>query len=98
MGASPELLSAAENVPPALLAGEVPQVEAPCVEFEEFPADLPVGYDWILQPASQRTSRRALHFFAVTVAVLLIGISILLVRTLSRPSSSVLASPPSSQH
>jgi hypothetical protein len=40
---------------------------------EEFPTDLPVGYDWFLQPASRQSFRRAVRALATTVAVLLLG-------------------------
>jgi hypothetical protein len=43
---------------------------------EEFPADLPVEYDRLLQPASGRSFRRAVSVSAATLAVLLCGLSL----------------------
>jgi hypothetical protein len=40
---------------------------------DEFPADLPVGYDWFLQPASRQGFRRVVRASVATVAVLLLG-------------------------
>ncbi len=83
----------AENIPPAFLA-EPGQLAEPChVEDEEFPSDLPVHYDWMLQPASLRSSRRLTRIITVLVAAFLIAISILAIHKLSSPSPSVLASP-----
>ena|SRR5579863_1932088 len=96
MGASSELLSAAENIPPVLLVEEAHRVEPCPVEFEEFPRDSRVKYDWMLQPASHRNKRRLLNFVAATAAVLLI-VTFFLFHNLSKPSASVLASPRSSQ-
>jgi hypothetical protein len=69
MSASPELPFAAVDVDaerdPAFFPNDVAD--------EEFPPDLPVNYDWILQPASQRRFRRALGFLAVAVGALLLS-------------------------
>jgi len=95
MEASSELPLATEDVSSVLFAEGASYGDPHCVE-EEFPTDLPVDYDWMLQPASRRTSRRALSFVAVTLAVLLIAISVLVVHNLSQSFPKVLASPSSS--
>jgi hypothetical protein len=83
----------AENIPPVFLV-EPGQLAEPCqVEDEEFPPDIPAHYDWMLQPASRRSSRRLTRVVAVLVAAFLIAISILAIHKLSSPSPSVLASP-----
>ncbi|MFZ0816355.1 MAG: hypothetical protein WAM78_12605 [Candidatus Sulfotelmatobacter sp.] len=40
---------------------------------DEFPADLPVGYDWFLQPASRQGFQRAVGALSATAALLLLG-------------------------
>ena len=54
-----------------------------CID-EEFPADLPVLYDWTLQPAFRRSLRRALRFLAVTIAALITSALSYLVYNLPR--------------
>jgi hypothetical protein len=81
---------AAENAPPALFAG-TESIEGRFVEDEEFPSDLPVGYDRLLQPESRRTSHRVLGLVLVIVAVTLIAVSAFLVHKQPRPSTSVFA-------
>jgi hypothetical protein len=87
MGASSELPFAAESVPSVLFAERAQAVRPQYVVDEEFPPDLPVTYDWMLQPASQLRFRRGLGFLAVIVAALLISVSFYLVRRL--PSLTV---------
>jgi hypothetical protein len=91
MHVSSELPLAAENIPPALFAEGTDPVEGRFVEDEEFPSDLPLEYDRMLQRASRRTSRLALGLVVVIVAVTLIALSALLVHKQTRPSTSVLA-------
>jgi len=88
-----ELPLAAENVQSVRFAEGAPDRELRYVEDEEFPEDLAVNYDWMLQPASQRASRRVLGFAAVTLAVLLIAISVFVLHDLSQSFPKVLASP-----
>jgi hypothetical protein len=76
MQVSSELPLAAESVPSVLLAGGAAGTEPCHVEDEEFPADLPTNYDWMLQPASHRTSRRLFGFLAVILAAALIVVSV----------------------
>jgi hypothetical protein len=96
MEVSSELPLAAESVQSVLFAEGAEPAELRYVADEEFPQDLPVTYDWMLQPASQRASRRVLRLVAVTVAALLIVASFLLVYGLPRSFPSVWASPSSS--
>ena len=89
---------AAESVESVWFAERVQPVDLHRVTDEEFPKDLPVNpvtYDWMLQPASQRASRRVLGLVAVTVAALLIVVFCLIYR-LPGSLPSVLASPLSS--
>jgi hypothetical protein len=67
------------------------------VADEEFPADLPVDYDWMLQSASRRVSRRVLGVLVITAAVLLIVVSFYLVRRLPRSFPAVSSLPSSSR-
>ena len=68
MGALSELPLATRSSQSVLFA-EPAQPGAPqYFADEEFPPDLPVKYDWMLQPASQRSWRRAMRFLAVGVA------------------------------
>ena len=91
MQISSELPLAAENALPALFAERTVPLEGRFVEDEEFPSDLPLQYDWMLQPASRRTSRHALGLVAVVVALTLIAISAFFVHRQTRPSTSVSA-------
>jgi hypothetical protein len=95
MEVSSELPMAAESVQSVWFAERVQPMGLPRVTDEEFPPDLPVTYDWMLQHASQRASRRVLSVVAVTVAALLIVVLCLAFR-LPRSFPSVLASPSSS--
>jgi hypothetical protein len=95
MEVSSEPLLAAESVESVLFAERAQPVDLHYVADDEFPPDLPVTYDWMLQPASQRASRRVLGLVAVTVAALLIAI-FCLVYSLPRSFPSALASPSSS--
>jgi uncharacterized membrane protein len=79
MEVSSELPLAAESAQSVLFAEGAEPAELHYVADEEFPQDLPVTYDWMLQPASQRASPRVLRLVAVTVAALLIIASFLLV-------------------
>jgi hypothetical protein len=96
MEVSSELPLAVDSVPPVWLVETAPPVESYDCEDQEFPPDLPTSYDWMLQPASRRASRRALRVVVVMVTVLLIAGSFLVVRWLPRSIPSVLASPSSS--
>ena len=96
MEVSSELPLVAESVAPVWLAETAQTVEPHYLANEEFPPDLPTKYDWMLQPASRRASRRALRLVMVMVAVLLIACSFFVVRWLPRPITSVFASPSSS--
>ena len=78
---------AAETVPSALLSDRAKEVEPKYVEDEEFPSNLPLKYDWMLQAASQPKTRRVL---GAMVAVLLIRVSVFLAFNLSNASPSVL--------
>jgi hypothetical protein len=97
MEVSSEPPVAAERVQSALFAESTQPVEVHHVTDEEFPSGLAVTYDWMLQPASQRASRRVLSVVAVTLAALLIA-GFCLVYSLPRSLPSVLASPSSSSH
>ena len=95
MEVSSELPLAVESALPVWLAETAQPVElSDCADLE-FPADLPTTYDWMLQPASRRASRRALLLAVVMVAVLLSACSFFVVRWLPRPIPSVFASPSS---
>jgi hypothetical protein len=101
MEASSDLPLAAEPFPAVLLADpeQLVCLNRGCpheVIDEEFPSDLPVSYDWMLQPASRRTPRRALGLVAVAVVVLLILVSVYLVHKLPRPFPSISSLPSSS--
>ena len=72
------LSSTAEDVTSVLLAEDRQVLDQPYVEDEEFPPGVPVSYDWMLQPASLRTSRRRIGLLVLTTAALLIAISFLL--------------------
>jgi hypothetical protein len=90
MEVSSELPLTAESVPSVLFAESAQPVGPQYVADEEFPPDLPVTYDWTLQPASWRASPGALGLVAVTVAVLLIVGSLCVVYWLPRSIPSVL--------
>lgn len=79
MGAASELPFVAESVSSVVFAERALPVQPQYVPDEEFPADLPVQYDWMLQPASQRSFRRAVGFLAGAGAGLLIAVSLCLV-------------------
>lgn len=87
---------AGDNVPSALLSEPGRLAEPRVVEDEEFPFDLPVHYDWMLQPASQFNAKRITRIVAVLLTVFLIAVSIFVVHKLSDPSPAVFASPASS--
>jgi|SRR5579872_1120429 len=88
----------ADNVPSVLIT-ESDRTAEPCVlEDEEFPANLPVNYDWMLQPASQVNAKRVTSFVAMLLAALLIAVSILVIHKLSNPSPALFASPSSPLH
>ncbi len=101
MEASSDQPLAAERFPAVFLADperldRLNQVRPSEGVDEEFPSDLPVSYDWMFQPASQRRPRRALGFVAVAVAVFLIIVSVYLVHKLPRPFPSISSLPSSS--
>jgi hypothetical protein len=52
---------------------------------EEFPDGLRAEYDWMLQPASQFRSRKAMRLAAVILTILFVVASIVLVRKISSP-------------
>lgn len=89
MEASSEHPVAAENFPALLLAEQAQPTASEYVEDQEFPAGLPLTYDWMLQPASRRSPRRVVSFVAVTITVLLIIVSVYLFSRLPRPFSMV---------
>jgi hypothetical protein len=91
-----ELPVAAQNVPSAGFSPTQPVAEELGLEDEEFPADLPTSYDWLLQPASQRASRRLFSLAAAILVALLMAVSGFFVHNLSRTLPSVLASPSTS--
>jgi hypothetical protein len=97
MGLASGLPLAAETVPSALFCDEAKGVEPQYVEDEEFPSNLPLKYDRMLQPASRPSASRVLIVVAAMVAVLLILVSAFLVFNSSNASPSVFASPPSSR-
>lgn len=88
----------ADNVPSVLITESGGMAE-PCVlEDEEFPADLPVNYDWMLQPASELNAKRVTSFVAVLFVALLIAVSILVIHKLSNLSPAVFAPPSTPLH
>jgi len=95
MEVSSEPPMAPESVQSVLFAERTQPIELHYAADEEFPPDLPVTYNWMLQPASQRGSRRVLSVVAVTLAALLIAVFCLVYR-LPGSFPSVLASPSSS--
>jgi hypothetical protein len=76
MAASSELQLTEATVHIASIPVEREQLHIPDLEDEEFPADLPVKYDWYFQPASRLSLRRALGFLLATVAALVLSVSI----------------------
>ena len=90
MAVSSEFPLAAEKISSVLVADAAQGTAQQYVEDDEFPADLPHTYDWMLQPASRRRSRRMLGFVAVVVTILLIAAAAFAVHSLSTPSASVL--------
>ena len=93
MVASSELPLTSERVESGLLAKRVQPVNLHYVTDEEFPPDLPVGCDWIFQPASHRYSRRVLRLLVIAVVALLIAGSLGLVYWLPSPLPSLLGLP-----
>ena len=96
MEVSSELRVDAESVPSVLFTKRAQPVDPHCVADEEFPPDLSVAYDWMLQPARRRPEGRTVRLVAVTLAALLIAVSFYLVHSLPRSFPSVWASPSSS--
>ena len=80
---------AAETVPSALSDG-AKEIGPQYVEDEEFPSNLPLKYDWMLQAASRPKTSRVLGVVAAMVAVLLVRVSVFLAFNLSNASPSVL--------
>lgn len=68
---SVESVPSAGYPPPRL---EEQPLNRECTGDEEFPADLPVKYDWFLQPASRRGFRRAVRILVATVTLLSFGL------------------------
>jgi hypothetical protein len=97
MQVSSEPPLATENIPSVLFADGAQAAEELYVEDEEFPSDLPLKYDRMLQLGSQRATRRVLGIIAAVVAALVLFVSGYLLHKLSGSSSSVLASPSSSE-
>jgi len=87
----------AEIAPSAVFSDGAKGVEPQYVEDEEFPLNLPLKYDWMLQPASRPNISSALGIITAVVAVLLILVSLFLVLNPSNASRSVLAAPRSSR-
>jgi hypothetical protein len=79
MGASSDLISAADDLASVSVAKDRHGLEWQHVEDEEFPAYLPASYDWMLPPASSGMSRRRLGILLV-VAALLIAVSFFVFR------------------
>ena len=96
MEAWSELPLTAAHDPSVLFAEPAQPVGPQYVADEEFPADLPVDYDWMLQPASRRVSRRVLGLLVITAAVLLIVVSFYMVHRLPRSFPAVSSLPSSS--
>jgi hypothetical protein len=84
MGALSELPFAAESAQSALFPERAQSGTPEYLADEEFPPDLAVKYDWMLQPASQRSLRRAMRSLAVTVATASIAVASYLVYHLPR--------------
>ncbi|MGC2448486.1 MAG: hypothetical protein WA477_12650 [Candidatus Sulfotelmatobacter sp.] len=80
---------------PALITASDWAAERCAIEDEEFPADLPVNYDWMLQPASQPNAKRVTSIVTLLLAAFLIAVSVLMIHKLSNSSPAVLASPSS---
>jgi hypothetical protein len=55
------------------LPSQAPSFDGEYMADAEFPAGLPMGYDWFLQPASRQSFRRIVKALAATVVVLLLG-------------------------
>jgi hypothetical protein len=97
MEASSELPLAAESISSLRFAERMRQVDPHDFAGEEFPPNLPVTCEWMLQPASQRVSRRMLGLVAVMVAALLMAGSFCVVYWGPKLTPSALASPSSSR-
>jgi len=82
MYVSSELPLPTESVPSAVFAGAAPQCEERFVEDEEFPADLPLHHDWMLQPVSRRASRPLRGGAILLLAVVLVLISVVVAHSL----------------
>lgn len=80
-----ESVAAEDNFAAILLSEHAPPAAPDYVEDEEFPPELPLPYDWMLQPASRRGSHRTARFVAVAIAVLLIVVSVYMVSRVPRP-------------
>jgi len=96
MQVSSELPLGTENIPSVLFADGAQAIEELYVEDEEFPSDLPLKNDRMLQPGSQPATRRVLGIIAAAVAALVLFVSGYLLHKLSRSSASALASRSSS--
>ena len=90
MAVSSEFPLAAVKMSSVLVADAAQGTVPRYVEDDEFPADLPPTYDWMLQAASRRRSRRMLGFIAVVITILLIAAAAFAVHNLSTPSASAL--------
>jgi len=96
MQVSSDLTSAAKSFPAVSLSEGARPTEELYVEDEEFPADLPVDYDWMLQAGAQQKSRRILGVVVVMLAALVLAVSVYVLHDLSRSSALIFASPSSS--
>ena len=76
MRVSSDSVSTAEEVASVSTAGDRRHLERRYLEDEEFPGDLPVSYDWMLQSGALRTARDVLGLVIIAMAALLVTVSI----------------------
>jgi hypothetical protein len=93
MGLSSELPLAVGSVPSVIFADPSQLVDLHELAGEEFPPELPVNWDWMLQPASRRSLRFRVGILAAVIVVLLIAVSLCVAYWSHRSSPSVLAAP-----
>lgn len=93
MQVSSEMDTSVGVYPSSQPSGQARATEPCQLSDGEFPDDLPAGYDWMLQPASQFRSRRSRHLAAVILAILFLVASIFLVHKISNPQRAFLSLP-----
>jgi hypothetical protein len=98
MQASSELPPVVGGPPSRLLSCQEQATEPCSFSDEEFPEGLTEEYDWMLQPASQFKSRRAMRFVVLILAFLFVVFSILMIHKLSVPSRASLVSPSTARY